>query len=167
MSVETDLPRRPSGACITSRVLSRYLATRCTVRSDRRHAAGAHLTSRSTREDGVRHPDFQNPTGRTLSAASDHSGGGLPAPALNILIGDDPYGLAGPRGQRTSPVNGLWHGAITTLALSQNLSPGIRLGYVVAHAPIVRRLELAKAGPVTCTAQPPATTGLKSSAAAS
>ena len=90
-------------------------------------------------------PNFQNPTGRSLSIArrlelvETCARHGLP------LIEDDPYGAlcyAGEPFPKMLPMNP--DGVIYMGSFSKVLTPGIRLGYVVAPAPLVRCLELAK-----------------------
>jgi 2-aminoadipate transaminase len=90
-------------------------------------------------------PNFQNPTGRSLSVArrielvETCARHGLP------LIEDDPYGALCYSGEpfpKMLPMNP--DGVIYMGSFSKVLTPGIRLGYVVAPLPLVRRLELAK-----------------------
>ena len=90
-------------------------------------------------------PNFQNPTGRTLSAArrvelvETCARLGLP------LIEDDPYGALSYKGDPLPKMVAMNpDGVIYMGSFSKVLTPGIRLGYVVAPLPLVRRLELAK-----------------------
>ncbi|MDY7575692.1 PLP-dependent aminotransferase family protein [Actimicrobium sp. CCI2.3] len=90
-------------------------------------------------------PNFQNPTGRTLSlerrlALVDTCARlGLP------LIEDDPYGALS---YRAAPLPRMLtmhpEGVVYMGSFSKTLTPGIRLGYVVAPKVLVRKLELAK-----------------------
>ncbi|MEO7495990.1 MAG: PLP-dependent aminotransferase family protein [Massilia sp.] len=90
-------------------------------------------------------PNFQNPTGRSLSierrlelveTCARHN---LP------LIEDDPYGALSYKGQPyPKMLNMNPDGVVYMGSFSKVLTPGIRLGYVVAPLPLVRRLELAK-----------------------
>jgi 2-aminoadipate transaminase len=90
-------------------------------------------------------PNFQNPTGRSLSierrlelveTCARH---GLP------LIEDDPYGALSYKGEPyPKMLNMNPDGVIYMGSFSKVLTPGIRLGYVVAPLALVRRLELAK-----------------------
>ena len=90
-------------------------------------------------------PNFQNPTGRSLSierrqelveTCARH---GLP------LIEDDPYGSLSYKGEPLPKMlNMNPDGVIYMGSFSKVLTPGIRLGYVVAPLPLVRRLEMAK-----------------------
>jgi 2-aminoadipate transaminase len=90
-------------------------------------------------------PNFQNPTGRTLSVArrlelvETCASHGLP------LIEDDPYGALSYSGEPLPKMVTMNpDGVIYMGSFSKVLTPGIRLGYVVAPLPLVRRLELAK-----------------------
>jgi 2-aminoadipate transaminase len=90
-------------------------------------------------------PNFQNPTGRSLSferrqelvETCDRLG--LP------LIEDDPYGSLSYKGEPLPKMVAMNpDGVIYMGSFSKVLTPGIRLGYVVAPLPLARRLELAK-----------------------
>ena len=90
-------------------------------------------------------PNFQNPTGRTLSVerrlelVETCARLGLP------LIEDDPYGALSYKGEPLPKMVAMNpEGVIYMGSFSKVLTPGIRLGYVVAPLPLVRRLELAK-----------------------
>ncbi|MET0266235.1 MAG: PLP-dependent aminotransferase family protein [Duganella sp.] len=90
-------------------------------------------------------PNFQNPTGRTLSVerrlqlVETCARLGLP------LIEDDPYGALSYKGEPLPKMLTMNpDGVIYMGSFSKVLTPGIRLGYVVAPLPLVRRLELAK-----------------------
>lgn len=99
-------------------------------------------------------PNFQNPTGRSLSierrqelveTCARH---GIP------LIEDDPYGALSYKGEPyPKMLNMNPDGVIYMGSFSKVLTPGIRLGYVVAPLPLVRRLELAKQAADLHTAQ--------------
>lgn len=99
-------------------------------------------------------PNFQNPTGRSLSLerrlelVETCARLGLP------LIEDDPYGALSYKGEpmpRMVSMNP--DGVIYMGSFSKVLTPGIRLGYVCAPLPLVRRLELAKQAADLHTAQ--------------
>lgn len=90
-------------------------------------------------------PNFQNPTGRTLSVerrlalVETCARLGLP------LIEDDPYGALSYRGEPLPKMLCMNpHGVIHMGSFSKVLTPGIRLGYVVAPVTLVRKLEQAK-----------------------
>ena len=99
-------------------------------------------------------PNFQNPTGRSLSLerrrelveTCDRLG--LP------LIEDDPYGALSYKGEPMPKMVAMNpEGVIYMGSFSKVLTPGIRLGYVCAPLPLVRRLELAKQAADLHTAQ--------------
>ncbi|PWF55031.1 aminotransferase-like domain-containing protein [Massilia glaciei] len=99
-------------------------------------------------------PNFQNPTGRSLSVerrvelVETCARLGLP------LIEDDPYGSLSYNGEPfPKMLNMNPDGVIYMGSFSKVLTPGIRLGYVVAPLPLVRRLELAKQAADLHTAQ--------------
>ncbi|RJG15518.1 aminotransferase-like domain-containing protein [Massilia cavernae] len=99
-------------------------------------------------------PNFQNPTGRSLSVerrielVETCARLGIP------LIEDDPYGALSYKGEPYPKLlNMNPDGVIYMGSFSKVLTPGIRLGYVVAPLPLVRRLELAKQAADLHTAQ--------------
>ncbi|KQQ96828.1 PLP-dependent aminotransferase family protein [Massilia sp. Leaf139] len=99
-------------------------------------------------------PNFQNPTGRSLSIARRQelvetcARFGLP------LIEDDPYGALSYSGEPMPKMVAMNpDGVIYMGSFSKVLTPGIRLGYVCAPPPLVRRLELAKQAADLHTAQ--------------
>lgn len=90
-------------------------------------------------------PTFQNPTGRTLPLkrrvalveASQQSG--VP------IIEDDPYGSLDYEGRQHATLLSLGNDNVIYLgSFSKILSPGMRLGYLIAPLPVVRKLEMAK-----------------------
>ena len=99
-------------------------------------------------------PNFQNPTGRTLpverriALVEACARLGLP------LIEDDPYGALSYRGEPLPKMLTMNpSGVIYMGSFSKVLTPGIRLGYVVAPVPLVRKLEQAKQAADLHTAQ--------------
>jgi 2-aminoadipate transaminase len=99
-------------------------------------------------------PNFQNPTGRTLSverrAALVEACARLGLP----LIEDDPYGALSYRGEPLPKMLTMNpNGVVYMGSFSKVLTPGIRLGYVVAPIPLVRKLEQAKQAADLHTAQ--------------
>lgn len=90
-------------------------------------------------------PNFQNPTGRTmpverrLQLVETCARLGLP------LIEDDPYGALSYRNEPLPKMVTMNpDGVIYMGSFSKVLTPGIRLGYVVAPVPLIRKLEQAK-----------------------
>jgi 2-aminoadipate transaminase len=99
-------------------------------------------------------PNFQNPTGRTLSLerrialVEACARLGLP------LIEDDPYGALSYRGEPLPKMMTMNPGGVIYMgSFSKILTPGIRLGYVVAPATLIRKLEQAKQAADLHTAQ--------------
>lgn len=99
-------------------------------------------------------PNFQNPTGRTISLerrvalVETCARLGLP------LIEDDPYGALCYSGEPLPKMLTMNpNGVIYMGSFSKVLTPGIRLGYVVAPLPLVRKLEQAKQAADLHTAQ--------------
>ena len=90
-------------------------------------------------------PNFQNPTGRTLPLARRHAVLDICARMGLPLIEDDPYRALIYQGEPLPTMLSLHpEGVIHLGTFSKVLTPGIRLGYVVAPLPLIRRLELAK-----------------------
>lgn len=99
-------------------------------------------------------PNFQNPTGRTLPTerriqlVETCARLGLP------LIEDDPYGALS---YRNAPLPKMLSmnpsGVIYMGSFSKVLTPGIRLGYVVAPVPLIQKMEQAKQATDLHTAQ--------------
>ncbi|RAM62531.1 2-aminoadipate aminotransferase [Herbaspirillum rubrisubalbicans] len=99
-------------------------------------------------------PNFQNPTGRTLPVerrlklVETCARLGLP------LIEDDPYGALS---YRNAPLPKMLSmnpaGVIYMGSFSKVLTPGIRLGYVVAPRPLILKMEQAKQATDLHTAQ--------------
>jgi 2-aminoadipate transaminase len=99
-------------------------------------------------------PNFQNPTGRSLSIARRRQLVDTCAKLGLPLIEDDPYGALSYRGAPMPKMVAMNpDGVIYMGSFSKVLTPGIRLGYVCAPLPLVRRLELAKQAADLHTAQ--------------
>ncbi|MBY0573500.1 MAG: PLP-dependent aminotransferase family protein [Undibacterium sp.] len=90
-------------------------------------------------------PNFQNPTGRTLSIERRTE---LVEVCANMgipLIEDNPYGDLCYSGEPLPKLlNMNPNGVIYTGSFSKILTPGIRLGYIVAPTALIRKLEQAK-----------------------
>lgn len=90
-------------------------------------------------------PNFQNPTGRTMSVERRFALVEICARLGLPLIEDDPYGALSYRGEPLPKMLTMNpNGVIYLGSFSKVLTPGIRLGYVVAPKPLVRKLEQAK-----------------------
>ncbi|QJE01430.1 PLP-dependent aminotransferase family protein [Massilia forsythiae] len=99
-------------------------------------------------------PNFQNPTGRSLSLERRRELVETCARLRLPLIEDDPYGALSYKGEpMPRMLNMNPDGVIYMGSFSKVLTPGIRLGYVCAPLPLVRRLELAKQAADLHTAQ--------------
>ncbi len=99
-------------------------------------------------------PNFQNPTGRTLSVerrvqlVETCARMGLP------LIEDDPYGALSYKGEPLPKMLTMNPGGVIYMgSFSKILTPGIRLGYIVAPVALTRKLEQAKQATDLHTAQ--------------
>jgi 2-aminoadipate transaminase len=94
-------------------------------------------------------PNFQNPTGRTLSNARREALVAR-ATAQNLLvIEDDPYGELRYRGTPQRSLLSLAGEAKSSCVVrlgsfSKTLAPGLRLGYIVAPTPLISKLVQAK-----------------------
>jgi len=99
-------------------------------------------------------PNFQNPTGRSLSLERRRELVETCARLGLPLIEDDPYGALSYKGEPMPKMIAMNpEGVIYMGSFSKVLTPGIRLGYVCAPLPLVRRLELAKQAADLHTAQ--------------
>jgi 2-aminoadipate transaminase len=99
-------------------------------------------------------PNFQNPTGRTLPIARRAALVETCARLGLPLIEDDPYGALSYRGEPLPKMLTMNTGGVIYMgSFSKILTPGIRLGYVVAPEPLVRKLEQAKQAADLHTAQ--------------
>ncbi|UGQ44681.1 aminotransferase-like domain-containing protein [Massilia endophytica] len=99
-------------------------------------------------------PNFQNPTGRSLSVARRQELVETCARLGLPLIEDDPYGSLSYKGDPMPKMLTMNpDGVIYMGSFSKVLTPGIRLGYVVAPLALARRMELAKQATDLHTAQ--------------
>jgi 2-aminoadipate transaminase len=103
-------------------------------------------------------PNFQNPTGVTLSLERRHRLVELADRYGVPIIEDDPYGQLRFEGEHLPAVvtlddqfrnnnGGCYHGNVIYLStFSKILSPGLRLGWVIAPEEVIRKLVQAKQG---------------------
>jgi len=90
-------------------------------------------------------PNFQNPTGLTLSLQRRIELVETCARLRIPLLEDDPYGALCYRGEPLPKMLAMNpQGVVYMGSFSKVLTPGIRLGYVVAPRPLIRKLEQAK-----------------------
>jgi len=92
-------------------------------------------------------PNFQNPTGVSLSLERRRRLVEVLAAGDCFLIEDDPYAELRFEGEEMPPIaSRLPERTLYLGTFSKILSPGIRLGYVAAPEPVIRRLVQAKQG---------------------
>lgn len=87
-------------------------------------------------------PNFQNPTGITMSAARRKQVAEIAAARDIFLLEDDAYYDLRYEGRSLPPVCALApnEGAIYTGTFSKSIAPGVRVGYLHAHPHLVARL---------------------------
>ncbi len=91
-------------------------------------------------------PNFQNPTGETLS---DHRRASLLALAATygaVVVEDDPYGLLRYRGKDIAPLAARDSAAevVSIGSFSKTFLPGLRVGWVIAGRDTIGRMAAAK-----------------------
>jgi 2-aminoadipate transaminase len=98
-------------------------------------------------------PSFQNPAGVTMSLERRQRLVQIAAEREILVLEDNPYGLLRYEGQPLPPLYAL-DGGVYVMYLgtfSKILSPGIRLGWVVAPAPVLEKINLGKQATDLCT----------------
>ncbi|HEY6958254.1 MAG TPA: PLP-dependent aminotransferase family protein, partial [Candidatus Limnocylindria bacterium] len=108
--------------------------------------------ARLLRRDGIRPrmffvvPNFQNPTGETLSERRREALCALAASCGAVLVEDDPYALLRYRGHELAPIASLAVRAdvVSVGSFSKTFLPGLRVGWVIASPDVVRRMAAAK-----------------------
>jgi 2-aminoadipate transaminase len=100
-------------------------------------------------------PNFQNPSGRTLSLARRRALAALSNRRQLIVVEDDPYGALRYEGEHLPSVQAFDEaGTVIYLStFSKVIAPGLRLGWVVASQAAVRYLLRAKQPADLCTAE--------------
>jgi 2-aminoadipate transaminase len=98
-------------------------------------------------------PTFQNPAGVTLSAERRHALVGLAREREVLIVEDNPYGLLRYEGEPTDPLYKLDGGdyVVYVGTFSKILSPGIRVGWVLAPPPVMEKIVLGKQATDLCT----------------
>lgn len=98
-------------------------------------------------------PTFQNPAGVTLSLPRRKRLVDIAAEREILVLEDNPYGLLRFEGEPLPPLYALdKEGYVMYLGtFSKILSPGIRLGWVVAPAPVLEKINLGKQAADLCT----------------
>jgi 2-aminoadipate transaminase len=98
-------------------------------------------------------PSFQNPAGVTMSQARRRRLVEVAHERELLVLEDNPYGLLRYEGDAPSPLLSL-DGGVYVMYLgtfSKILSPGIRLGWVVAPPPVLEKINLGKQAADLCT----------------
>src|SRR3954470_4377048 len=91
-------------------------------------------------------PNFQNPTGITLSAERRAAVARIAAERGLVVVEDDPYGKLRYRGADVRPIKH-WDDigqVIYASTFSKTIAPGLRLGWVVAAPDVFERLLIFK-----------------------
>jgi 2-aminoadipate transaminase len=98
-------------------------------------------------------PSFQNPAGVTLSADRRRRLVEIARTREVLVVEDNPYGLLRYEGEPQAPLYQLDGGdyVIYVGTFSKILSPGIRLGWVVAPPPVLEKIGLGKQATDLCT----------------
>ena len=90
-------------------------------------------------------PNFQNPTGRRIGLERRHALAKMAAQRDILLLEDDPYGELSYGGEKLPSLRSLHPtGTLYLGSFSKLLSPGLRVGYVVAPNEIFRKLVQVK-----------------------
>ena len=98
-------------------------------------------------------PTFQNPAGVTMSLERRHRLVEIANERELLVLEDNPYGLLRYEGEPQPTLRSL-DGGIFVMYLgtfSKILSPGIRLGWVVAPPPVLEKINMGKQGADLCT----------------
>jgi 2-aminoadipate transaminase len=98
-------------------------------------------------------PSFQNPAGVTMSAPRRKRLVEVAHERELLVLEDNPYGLLRYEGEPPTPLLSI-DGGIYVMYLgtfSKILSPGIRLGWVVAPPPVLEKINLGKQAADLCT----------------
>ena len=99
-------------------------------------------------------PNFQNPTGRSMTMARRVALVEACARLRVPLIEDDPYGALSYNGEPLPKLLNMNPAGVVYMgSFSKVLTPGIRLGYAVAPVPLARKMEQAKQATDLHTAQ--------------
>ena len=93
-------------------------------------------------------PTFQNPTGRTLAADRREPIARMAEKYGFLVVEDDPYRDLRYTGQTLPPIKAYDHsGHVVYMgSFSKVISPGMRVGYMVAHEEIIQKCAIGKQG---------------------
>src|SRR3954452_10431174 len=98
-------------------------------------------------------PTFQNPAGVTMSLERRRRLVEVANERELLVLEDNPYGMLRYEGEALPPLR-LLDGGVYVMYLgtfSKILSPGIRLGWIVAPPPVIEKINLGKQGADLCT----------------
>jgi 2-aminoadipate transaminase len=98
-------------------------------------------------------PNFQNPAGVTLSLPRRRRLVEVARERELLVLEDNPYGLLRYEGEPLPTLHSLDHGEFVIYlgTFSKILSPGIRLGWTTAPAPVLEKMNLGKQGADLCS----------------
>jgi 2-aminoadipate transaminase len=98
-------------------------------------------------------PTFQNPGGVTMSLERRRRLVEIAAERELLVLEDNPYGMLRYEGEALPPLRALDGGVFVMYlgTFSKILSPGIRLGWVVAPPPVLEKINLGKQAADLCT----------------
>jgi 2-aminoadipate transaminase len=90
-------------------------------------------------------PNFQNPTGKSYSAARRQEIAQILSDSPAVLVEDDPYGRLRFRGEELPPIARHLAGRSLLLgSFSKFVAPGLRLGWICAPMELMEKLIIAK-----------------------
>ena len=89
-------------------------------------------------------PNFQNPTGATLTCERREALLALARGYGAVVVEDDPYGELRFRGEPLPPLASLGDGVVSIGSFSKTFLPGIRVGWAIADGGTIRRMAAAK-----------------------
>jgi 2-aminoadipate transaminase len=90
-------------------------------------------------------PNFQNPTGETLSFDRRVALLALAASHDAVVVEDDPYEALRYRGDGLPPLAALGGAEVVSIGtFSKTFLPGLRVGWVIAHSDVIARMSRAK-----------------------
>lgn len=93
-------------------------------------------------------PNFQNPSGITMSAEKRRAVYALAKQYGVLILEDNPYGDLRFAGEEIAPIKALDEDGLVIYAgsFSKVISPGMRVGYTLAPKPIVQKMVVCKQG---------------------
>ncbi|MCE7697930.1 MAG: PLP-dependent aminotransferase family protein [Methanobacterium paludis] len=89
-------------------------------------------------------PNFQNPTGTTYSKNRRQEIATILQKYGTILVEDNPYGEIRFMGSNISPIKCYLENSVLLGSFSKIVSPGMRLGWIVADEDVMEKLVIAK-----------------------